>query len=56
MNSATEPEFVNVEGAQELIQSNQFRQAMYPGGPEHVFLNVYGAHESSPRNEFRQPM
>ncbi len=30
---APEPEFVIVEGAQESISRNGFRQPMYPGGP-----------------------
>ncbi len=29
----TEPVFLNVYGAQELIPRNEFRQPMWPGGP-----------------------
>jgi hypothetical protein len=28
------PKFVNVKGAQKLIQRNRYRQPMYPSGPE----------------------
>jgi hypothetical protein len=41
----TDPVFLNVYGAPELIPRNEISQP--------VFLNVYGAQESNPRNEFR---
>jgi hypothetical protein len=49
----SEPVFLNVYGAQELIPRNEFRQPMWPGGPVRFVRKPYSYSVPSPHRLFK---